>query len=287
MGFVTGRYYDLVPIISSGVIYRKVEAVTAPRSGLQKWRLTLEDNSIWFLYACPAAGTSWLTLKQEGNTALVGSASFTGFIQVAKLGKDAAENAAFENVIDSTAGAFPTAMTLGGSVTGAMGSYQYNYSRWGQNNANALLMYALQHHISSFAAVTAAGRTGLKLYSTTKGVMEAIKADTWLIAEPDMPVNMGFLPAGISGIPASAKATIRTAVTAELAQDMIPQTNLNSMYFSGKVIIPSHFYIVLLYQMNLFALFLISRALGNLRSWFLFLRRFLVMLTWRGVHWRD
>ncbi len=56
-------------------------------------------------------------------------------------------------------------------------------------------MYALPHHISSFDSTTTAKvQSSMQLSSTTKGMMTAVVADTWSMVEPDLPVNIGYLP---------------------------------------------------------------------------------------------
>ncbi|KAI5781408.1 endo-1,3(4)-beta-glucanase [Geopyxis carbonaria] len=231
MGFVTARYTDLVPVLGSGVLFRTVTAVTAPRDGLQKWRVLLEDGKTWLLYACPAAGTASLSLSLSGNSKLVGSASFTGFIQVAKL-----SDTSLESVIDSAAGAFPTTTTLSGSVSGTTGTYSLSHTRFGTNNAGKLLMYALKHHQTSFDAATNTGKTNLLLLAPTKGLMRGYLADTWTMVEPDLPTATTWLPNNGANMSAAVIAQIKAAATTELQQDMQAQSNLDSMYFSGKAL---------------------------------------------------
>lgn len=231
MGFVTARYESLVPILGSGVFFRTVTAVNSPRGGLQKWRAMLENGVTWLIYACPFAGTPWLTLSQYGNDKLVGSSTFTGFIQIAKL-----SDLNLESIIDSAAGAFPTTTSISGSVERNTGTYVFNHRRWGENNSGSLLMYALPHHLATFSPTTAQRRTPLALQSPTKGLMWGVLADSWVLTENSLPIDVSWLPKGgenmMTGTVANA---VRAAASKELQQDMIAQTNLNSMYFSGKV----------------------------------------------------
>jgi endo-1,3(4)-beta-glucanase len=55
-----------------------------------------------------------------------------------------------------------------------------------------------------------------------------------------MPVEMGFAPwhpekGTMEKLSNRAKGIIRAAAAKELSQNMLAQTNLDSMYFSGKV----------------------------------------------------
>ncbi|RPB16446.1 glycoside hydrolase [Morchella conica CCBAS932] len=228
MGFITGRYKDLTPKLTTGVLFRKFEELQSPRSGLQKWRITEEDNSIWLLYAYSETGTR-LNLSLRSNSEISASSSFTGFLQISKLSKDGTQNAGLEGVIDSTAGAFPIGMEISGVAEGTVGTYHFKWTRYGSNNANGLLTYALKHHLDS--EVTAM-RTGLQLNSPTKGNSEALIGDSWTLVEPSMPTGTGFF----WGTPFTAAqiAVIKPILEQELAQDMGGQTYLNSMYFSGK-----------------------------------------------------
>lgn len=229
MGFVTGQYTDLVPRISSGVMYRKVEPMPGPMPGLQKWRLTLEDGKFWFIYAQAEDGGPPLTLTLQGNNILAGSRSFTGFIQVSKI-----SNANMEGLLDSTAGAFPTTMSLSGQATGNVGSYTYSWGKHGQNAAGSLLMYAFKHHVASFSDVTAAGRTGFFLNSTTKGIMEAVRANSWTMVEAQLPTGIDFLVKGAQ-LTSYASRRIKAEVIKDLKADFIAATSGESWYFSGKV----------------------------------------------------
>lgn len=51
MGFVTGRYYDLVPVLNSGVMFFKFEKCVSPRPGIDKWKVGLESLALVVL--CP------------------------------------------------------------------------------------------------------------------------------------------------------------------------------------------------------------------------------------------
>lgn len=41
MGFVTARYYDLVPVLNSGVMFLTLEKGVSPRAGVDKWKVSL------------------------------------------------------------------------------------------------------------------------------------------------------------------------------------------------------------------------------------------------------
>lgn len=40
MGFVTGTYFDLTPVLHSGVMYLNLERATSSRPNLEKWKVS-------------------------------------------------------------------------------------------------------------------------------------------------------------------------------------------------------------------------------------------------------
>ncbi|KAF8416323.1 endo-1,3-beta-glucanase Engl1 [Terfezia claveryi] len=233
MGFVTARYYDLVPVLNSGVMFLQLEKGVSPRPGVDKWKATLEDRTVWFIYLCPEGRPS-VNLKLESNSRVVGDFSFTGYIQITK-----APNAAAEPTIDSTAGAFPltTILTANYSIQNNVASYQLTHIKHGSNNAGALLMYALPHHITSFEAVTAQGvAPGIKLQTPTKGNATAVVANQWRFTEAGLPSEYAtWLPNDGFGLSDPAiRSVIDAALRKEIRQDFVNGSNLDSMYFAGK-----------------------------------------------------
>jgi endo-1,3(4)-beta-glucanase len=231
MGFVTARYYNLTPILSSGVFFRSVTSEYALRGGLQKWRITLEDGKIWLLYVCPAQGSSYLNFTSSGNGVLNSNSFFTGFIQIAKL-----SDPGQEGIIDAAAGAFPVTTTLSAGVSGSTGTYSFSHSRYGVNNAGALLMYALPHHVSSFDDSTGSKKVNLFLNTPTKGMMQGVLADNWTLIESGLPIDITWLPQNGANINGTVVDQVRAAASTEAQQDMNAQSNLDSMYFSGKAL---------------------------------------------------
>lgn len=234
-GFITGVYTELTPKFESGVFFRHVRQEKHPAPGLLKWRIILEDGKTWLLYAHSTTGQG-LTLQLVNNSCLLASAPFTGVVQLTKLPASAPQ---LESLADASTGAFPTGLSLAGSVSRAVGTYSFTFHKAGAAAAAApLLMYCLPHHLQSFDAATAARahpRAGLP--STTKGFMAAVVSDRWVMAEPGLPVDIGFSPARRSSeVSDAAKRVIRAAAVEEAEQDAGAQSDLDSMYFSGKAV---------------------------------------------------
>lgn len=234
-GFVTAVYNGATPVIQTGVFFLNVTKVsTQPRAGVTKYMIALNDGKTWYLYATSTGGSS-LDLQLVGNGLIRASSAFTGTIQLAKD-----PNGAGEALYDAACGSYATGVSISGTATGMVGSYTFTFEKAGLSGA-PLLMFALPHHVDSFDATTgAAVQSTLQLKTTTKGMGTAVVADSWTMVEPRMPVAMSFLPwspteGSKSTLSAAAKAKILAVAQSELSQDISAQTDLNSMYYSGKV----------------------------------------------------
>ena len=233
MGFVTGLYTNLQPAIQSSVFFRNVVAADSPKQGTFKYRITLEDGKNWLLYAIPSSGVD-PNFQLVSSTLLQGLPNFSGSIQIAKNPLDS------ESLYDNAAGAYPTSATLSGCAQGSTASYSLTWKKGGPNASSAtLLMFALPHHVESFDASTRARLTPLQLSTTTKGMGSAVVSDSWTMMETNLPVEMGFVPwrpgsGNVSTLSGTAISAIQTVSAVEVSQNMSDQTNLDSMYFSGK-----------------------------------------------------
>jgi endo-1,3(4)-beta-glucanase len=235
MGFVTGIYNGGTPLLQTGIFFRSItKATTNPKPGVTKYTLLLEDGKTWLLYASSSDVNAALEFKVVNNGLAQATSNFNGFIQIAKNpGGDA------EALYDAACGVYATTATLSGTANGASGSYTLSFSKAGTSGAT-LLMFALPHHVESFFSQTASAATNLQLQTTTKGLATAVVADAWTMVE-NLPTTMGFAPwspsAGAEPLAFSA-ATIQTILSvaqSEISENMSDQSNLSSMYFSGKV----------------------------------------------------
>ena len=238
---MTGVYSNIQPAIESSVFFRSMVPVESARVGVYKYRITLEDGKIWLMYVTPK-NKSYPVFQLLSNTLLQGPAGWSGTIQVAKNPARSTGEFAY----DRSAGVYATAAAIRGSVTGSSGTYSISWAKSGLfpppgTPSPKLLMFALPHHVSSFHQATAAAKLSLQLQTTTKGIATAVLADSWTMIEPDLPTDMSFAPwtptKRMPSRPDSAVLnTLSQIATAEIAQDMNAQTNLDSMYFSGKAL---------------------------------------------------
>ncbi|KAL8927183.1 MAG: hypothetical protein Q9172_001507, partial [Xanthocarpia lactea] len=234
MGLVTGIYTKLQPVIQSSVIFRSVSVGARSSTGIFKYQITLEDNKSWLLYATPRNGQD-PQLSLVSNTELRGVPSWSGFIQIAKN----PAGSSGEYTYDNAAGVYPTAMDLTASTFSQTGTYEFRWRKAGLTgeNGSKLLMFALPHHVESFAGPTPFATTPLHLQTTTKGIATAVVADFWTLVEGNLPVDMGFAPWNGS-LPQGSRSTkrlsptaidiIHTVAASEIKQDMGSQTDLDT-----------------------------------------------------------
>ncbi|KAK7723595.1 endo-1,3-beta glucanase [Botryosphaeria dothidea] len=233
MGFVTGIYKGAQPSIDSGVFYRNVSG-PFQLGNTYKYSMLLEDGKNWILYATPDSGNGAPVFSLDSNTTLTGPADWSGTIMVAKntAGADG------EAVLDRSAGVYPVSVDIFGSASGTAAQYGFRFGKAGEVQ-KTLFHYALPHHVQSFDSNTAARQTLLTLNTTTKGVATGFTADSWTMIEENLPVDMSFAPwsldkGNIPAISPTAQCAVVAAGESELQQDIPAQTNLDSMYFSGK-----------------------------------------------------
>ncbi|PLN84488.1 endo-1,3-beta-glucanase Engl1 [Aspergillus taichungensis] len=237
MGYVTGIYSNLQPVIQSSVHYKEVVSAGSPRQGIFKYVITLEDNSIWMLYLTPDDGRD-PDLKLESSTDLRGPRGWSGTIQVAKnpAGRSG------EKLYDNSAGVFALEGAVAGQVSEKTGTYNLLWAKGGKDAQNTpLMMFALPHHVESFDRSTQSRMTNITLRTTTKGNATAVIGEVWTMIEPDLPIDLGLEPrslgAGrISAIPHRARQVILDAARKDLNNSVSKESDLNSMYFSGKTL---------------------------------------------------
>ncbi|KAI5211022.1 endo-1,3-beta-glucanase [Aureobasidium subglaciale] len=234
MGFITGVYSKSTPRVESSISFITITYIGRVASGsTYKYRAKLADSTTWNIYVTTSQVEYPVNAFTLSNVrVLQGAAGFQGFIQVAKV-----PNADAEKVYDEAAGAYPIAAKISGAVSGTAGTYNLAWTKQGVAN-RTLLMFALPHHVQS---LTYGAVTGVKLQTTTKGMATGIIGNSWTLVEPKLPNDMGFAPwspsrGSVNKVSAAAARLINKAGESELSQDMKKQSNLNSMYYSGKAL---------------------------------------------------
>lgn len=234
MGYVTAIYNGVTPYIDSSVYFTKLIPLPSPKPGVTKYRVVLADARVWLIYAIANNGTG-LALKLSSTTRIKAPGAFFGKIQVAK---NLVGDPVNEKTYDQCSGSYAISTTVSGSVDGSHGSYNLNFKKVG---TGPLLMFALPHHLETIDLSKGLTKTAIQLWTPTKGIATGIIGDSWTLIENNLPTTIGFAPWDVTtgstkSIPASAKKAINAAGASELSQDIDAQSNLDSMYFSGKAL---------------------------------------------------
>ncbi|KAK9454508.1 endo-1,3(4)-beta-glucanase [Dipodascopsis uninucleata] len=237
-GFITGIYYNLAPQFSSVVGYRSIERMNGPRSDIQKYHIQLNDNSTWLLYATVPSSENFSLRQQDGFTLVNDSRVRNVIVQIAKMPPNS------EGVYDAHAGKFAVKATLSGSADGRKGSVRINWSTKQANKAGQVLVFALTHQVAMFDGNLRKRYQGFTLDSQSKGAMYAYSTNDFVMNDM-LPVDIGFLP--WSRLPGAEQvhkfgfsrdtiSIIGNSCVKEMQEDINAQTDLNSMYFSGKAL---------------------------------------------------
>ncbi|GAV50381.1 hypothetical protein ZYGR_0U02370 [Zygosaccharomyces rouxii] len=229
MGFVTAIYRNLVPRIQSAVAFRDFRPVGSSSSG-QKYAVTLENGITWSLYVTGPP----VQLNLVDPYTIIGNQRVQG--TVFQLGAD------FKDEIDSAAGCFPMDCELKSSVQGNTGEYSFNYTVSGSSSSGSTLMYALPHHELSFTELMLPHRTASRLDSTVCGVMTGYITNSFHM-RVEIPDKLAFEPfTTIPNAPSRPNyspqvlETIKKAASQEVHGDVMNESHLDSMYFSGKAL---------------------------------------------------
>jgi endo-1,3(4)-beta-glucanase len=238
MGFVTAIYNSASVVIRSSVFFKTVVYMGDLAGNTSfKYRITLSDDTEWLLYVTPnVTDVSGVPpLKLIDSTELTGPTGFQGIIQVAKNPAGDAGEAAY----DSAAGAYATSALVSATTNDEAGSYNISWTRGGIGE-QMLFMFALPHHMESLVPDVAARVTPIQLATTSKGMATGVLTNFFAFSEPNLPVDIGFEPwspihGNIHAISPAASQSVDSAARVELQQNMTYYSNLNSMYYSGKV----------------------------------------------------
>lgn len=225
MAFATAKYTTLTPSVSTVYAILTINSQTAT-SGLvttsDRFVLVLNNGQTWTLYFSTA-----VSLTLSGTTKLVATAKFTGTMRLAYI-----PNTAQQTVFDQTS----FCILEGGDVVAKdASSYAYNWKTSGSCSSN-MLHYALPHHIATLDRSTSTEATGITAYSTTRGLMQALRTTTatpvWQFTDSaSVPVDF-FPPRKPSAADVSAQNML-TWLKAEInAAWSIPVDG--SYYYNGK-----------------------------------------------------
>lgn len=223
MGFVTGLFENMVPVLHSQVGFQEFKTIGVDKT-LTKYLALLFNQIRWTIYS-----NAELQLADPNH--VMGTREGTFIVQVCK-----GDNAAY----DQNSGKYPVGVTLVGSTDGSRGSYSFKYDMKGDSSGPGLV-WCLPHHQVTLTDAVKKTDSGMQLDSPTKGPMRAYATDTLAMEICDLP-DIGFEPwTSVSGFgydsknyTEDVKNMIEQAARKEVEDDVAGQCDLDSMYFGGK-----------------------------------------------------
>ena len=236
MGFISTVYNNLTPRVQSAVGFRKVEAkgVTGNNT-MARFRITLENDVVWSLYVSDPSLGFYIA---DSNHSLVAD----------KVVKDCLLQLVADDKrsIDAAAGCYPVGVELSASIGGSDGgrtaTYTFTYAVRGQSPSGRTLLYAAPHHVAYLTDEIQRSRVDSTLDATVLGQMSGYNTNT-LSMNIEVPGDrLGFAP--FTTIPGKSLNyspevldAIRMAAISEIqGGDVVEESNMDSMYFSGKVL---------------------------------------------------
>lgn len=232
MGFISATYNNMSPKIQSAIAYRSFNKVDCSNTNISKYEILLENGKVWSLYVSPVKNETVNLQLVDPNTIICNNLVNACTFQLV---------ASNESAVDEAAGCYPVGATLSGNINNSQGSYSFDYKTQGISKSGKTLMFALPHQQNYFSQNLISSKINLNLDSTVYGVMSGFITNRFSMENLDIPSNVFFDPS--TTIPGKSVhynnevlETIRLAATREVNGDVVTESNLDSMYFAGKVL---------------------------------------------------
>lgn len=235
MGFVTGIYWGLLPKVTTQVGIQSAVQLQSPNPAAWKYEVILNNGVRWLMYVSGLPGDPVPTFSLNEQRELVASFAVNGCcvqLAAAPVGTDP--------FYDEASGRYVTDASVTGEIidNGARGNYRIQYDAQGYSLSGNTLVFAAPHHVASLTSQMESKRTSIQLDSTNMGVLTAYLSPMIEMTEP-LPIIIEFDPyasfknANIN-IGPNERNIISSVAAQELQGDVWNESNLNSMYFSGK-----------------------------------------------------
>ncbi|SMN20684.1 similar to Saccharomyces cerevisiae YLR144C ACF2 Intracellular beta-1,3-endoglucanase, expression is induced during sporulation [Maudiozyma saulgeensis] len=231
MGFVTAIYYNLTPSLQSAVGYRSIDIIWS-KNQVTKYHIRLENDVVWTLYV---TSQEPVTISVVERNKILADRKVNGCIF--QLVADTNDK------IDLAASCYQVDAELKASILDddpSRAHYSFNYETNGISSSGKPLLYALPHHFDYLTPETLNTSINSQLASTVYGRMSGLVTDN-IEMEIVIPNEVQFEP--FSTIPNRTKRysnevldAMSNAARKETQGDVINESNLDSMYFSGKVL---------------------------------------------------
>lgn len=234
MGFITGVYDGTIaPTVLSKVGFQKLQPMESLSHGLNKYIITLFDNTQWIIY------TNCGLIQQSANCLTTSNFNGQKIIQIAKL-----PNQESIKHYDSVAGSYVVGCDLEGELSydNSLCDYSFTYDINGQSTTGKVLQWVLPHHVESMhQSMIGDLAENMNLDSTCKGHMTAFITNKFTMVEKLQPQDLVLDPwsdkSGVSGYSENSKMKIREIAQSEINSfDVINESNTDSMYTAGKIL---------------------------------------------------
>lgn len=221
MGFVTGIYTNLIPLIQSIKGFSDVKGVACQNPKLKKFIITLGDGSKWTLFL-----NQDISIKFSLSQILFNK--ITTDPLVLQVGFDTFE------YYDQVAGNYVDSVDL----TMNDSSYQMSYNLVGTDTSllDKTLIMAPPHWKQTFTDFLNGTKANFIVNSCTLGTLQGCITDKLIMdVSSSMPTKYtGGFPNQLN-LSSDVKSTLLKQARLDGANDIESETNLDSMYFSGKV----------------------------------------------------
>ncbi|CCE87199.1 Piso0_005742 [Millerozyma farinosa CBS 7064] len=231
MGFVTGVYKKLTPQINTQLEISSFSEESSPKDGIKKFKVGLNNKTTWTLYATVPNGQK-LDLKKSDSHTIKASSSVSDVVLQLAFGDD--------STYDKAAGKYQTDCAISATVKDSSCTYSLSYKTSGSSSGGTGLIFGLSHHVASVTKDTGSKKTKLSLPSTTKGDMTGFLTDKLEMSE-SLNDKLGFdpyttIPDKSANYSDKAKDAIKEAAKSEANGDVVTESDVNSMYTSGKIL---------------------------------------------------
>lgn len=230
MGMVTAVYNNLIPQIHSQVGFQSVSGDTAPKAGIDKYKIVLNDGSVWFMYITFTNNQSCQFALKDSSHIIASNSINNCWIQIC---------CGDFSDYDKAAGCYPIACTLSGSTSNNIGTYSFNYTTAGSGTTP--LIYAFPHHVQSFTSKTSNKKSNASINDTVHGQLIGYLTNVFEMSE-NLPTSANMDPwSSISSFKNASYTqdelnSIRNVAVKDITNDVANLSNVNSMYYSGKIL---------------------------------------------------
>lgn len=175
--YLTVKYGNIVPVLSSGNALLSVNGNTAASGSYSGSRFVLSYNTGNRFIVYVVGGSGSLTFNKNGNT-LTATGAFNGVLRIAS-----APTTSHDAILDASITPYVIAGKVATSYSGNTATIRFQWIYEGGSDASRILMLALPHHRESFVAGAQVPVQGSSSWRTLKGDMTPVLGASWALRE--------------------------------------------------------------------------------------------------------